>query len=186
MGKVEISGMIRKLVPIFFSAAVLSILFLVFWQRSPGPRLIEINQQMEVDMNIREFSMVQGQEGVSSWELFSDNAGFLEDKKVYTLDNPVITYHLRNSSGSLVIRSSKGLVLQEENIVRLWPDVRAEHGEITVNSDKATYMGGDNHILLEDNVVFRGRGIIVNSPRSRINLDDEQIVSTGGVRTLVQ
>lgn len=175
--------MIKKLAPIIFSAAVLFVLFLTFWQRGPGPRLTDISHQMEVDMNIRDFSMIQGQEGRSSWELTSDNAGFLEDKNVLVLDNPVITYHTRNNSGPLVIRASQGMALQKENLVHLWPDVRAHHGEITVNSGKATYMGGENYILLEDNVIFRGRGIMVKSPEARVNLDLDQIVATGGVRT---
>ncbi len=177
--------MVRKLAPIFFSAAVLFVLFLTFWQRSPGPRLTEIRHQMEVDMNIRDFSLIQGQEGKSSWELLSDNAGFLEDKDVFVLDNPAITYHTRDNAGSLVIRASQGMVLQQENLVHLWPDVRADHGEITVNSDKATYVGGENYILLEDNVVFRGRGITVKSPEARFNIDQDQIVATGGVSTFL-
>jgi LPS export ABC transporter protein LptC len=178
--------MLKKLAPIFFSAAVLFVLFLAFWQRTPGPRLTEIIHQMEVDMNILEFSMVQGHEGNMSWELFSDNAGYLEDKDIFFLDNPVITYHTRDDSGTMVVRASQGMVLQQENIVHLWPDVRADHGDIEVSSDKATYVGGDNHILLEDNVFFNGRGVTVKSPKAKINLDDELIISSGGVSTLFQ
>ncbi len=183
MGKLELSNMIRKLVPFFFSAAVLFILFLIFWRSGPGPRLIEGSYRMEVDMNISEFFMVQGQEGRSSLELFSDNAGFIENENIFVLDNPVITYHPANNSDPLVVRASQGKIFQDENIVRLWPDVLADHGEIKVKSEKAAYRGGDNIIILEDNVVFSGRGITVTSPQATINLDDELVVSTGGVKT---
>lgn len=177
--------MIKRLAPVFFSAAVLFVLFLTFWQRTPGPRLTEIRHQMEVDMNIIDFSMVQGHEGEVQWELFSEDAGFLEDKDIFILDNPVITYHAGDGSGLMVIRASQGMVLQRENTVHLWPDVRADHGDLEVRSGKATYLGGENSILLEDDVFFRGRGITVRSPQARIKLDQELIISTGGVSTLL-
>ncbi len=175
--------MIRKFVPMFFSAAVLSLLFLIFWQKNPTPRFTDPGHQMEVDMNIQDFSLVQGQEGKTSWELISDNAGFLKDNDVFVLDNPVITYHSRNNSGTMVVRASQGMAIQKDNIVHLWPDVRADLGEMTVSSEKAAYIGGDNYILLENNVVFNGRGIIVTSSEAGITLDEDLIVATGDVHT---
>jgi LPS export ABC transporter protein LptC len=177
--------MIRKFAPVVFSAAVLFFLFLTFWHKGPGSRLTEISLQMEVDMNIRDFSLVQGQEGRTSFELISDNAGFLDDKDVFVLDNPVVTYHGRNNTGPMVIRASQGMVLQQENRVYLWPDVRAHQGGIKASSGKATYMGQDNYILLEDGVVFTGRGITIKSPQAIVSLDDDRIVATGGVNTLL-
>jgi hypothetical protein len=177
--------MIKKLAPVFFSAAVLFVLFLAFWQRTPGPRLTEIRHQMEVDMNILELSMVQGHEGEVQWELFSEDAGFLEDTDVFILDNPVITYHTGDGSGLMVITASRGKVLQRENTIHLWPDVRADHGDLKVRANKATYVGGENSILLEEDVFFRGRGVTVRSPEARIMLDRELIISTGGVSTLL-
>lgn len=175
--------MIKKFTPILFSITVLFILFVIFWQRGPGPSLTRINQEMDMDMNIRDFSLIQGRKDKSRWELKSDNAGFLKDQEVFTLDNPVITYHKPDDSRPLVVSSSRGKAFQKENIIRLWPDVQAEQNGIKVNSEKATYMGKDGFVLLEGNVIFSGRGVRVNSPEARINLDNNRITATGGVKT---
>lgn len=175
--------MIRKFTPILFSITVLLILFVIFWQRGPGPSLTRINHEMEVDMNIRDFSLIQGQKDRNHWELISDNAGFLKDQEVFVLDNPVITYHSTDDSHPLVVRASQGKAFQKENIIHLWPDVEAEQNAIRVNSEKATYIGKDRYVLLEGNVTFSGRGAVVNSPEARINLDTNQITATGGVKT---
>ncbi|MFO7728526.1 MAG: LPS export ABC transporter periplasmic protein LptC [Desulfonatronovibrio sp.] len=175
--------MIKKFTPILFSTAVLFILFVIFWQRGPGPSLTRINQEMEVDMNIKNFSLIQGRKDKSRWELVSDNAGFLKDQQVFTLDNPVITYHGQDDSDPLVVSASQGKAFQKDNIVQLWPDVQAEQNKIKVNSQKATYRGKDGFVLLEGNVIFSGRGVRVNSPEARINLDNNRITAAGGVKT---
>ncbi len=179
----ELAKLLRKSAPLLFSAAVLSLLFLIFWQRGPMPRIAETFHHLEVDMNIQKFGLIHGEGGESSWELVSESAGYLREEGIFILDNPVITYHTRGSSGPLLIRASNGRASQGDNTIHLWPDVQATQNGLTVNSDKATYTGTDNLILLEENVVFNGRGITVNSSQATISLEDERIKATGEVKT---
>lgn len=177
--------MLKRLTPLLFSAVVLSLLFLTFWQRSPAPSLTEITRHMEVDMNIVDFRLNQASEGRILWELVSDDAGFLQKEDLFVLRNPVITYFTENDSKTMIIRASHGQVHQVDNIIHLWPDVRADYEDIVVNARRATYSGGDSFIFLEDDVVFEGRGIILKSPEAMIYLDEDILEATGGVRTLL-
>ena len=177
--------MIRKFVPLLFSAAVLSLLFIVFWQRGPAPRFADISQQMEFDLNIKKFSLTQGHDGRSTWEIVSDNAAYIKDQDVFLLENPVITFHHQNNSDPLTIRASQGMAKQQDSTIHLWPDVSAVHGGIKVNSDRASYVDAEKYVFLEDNVIMQGRGIEVKSSQAGFNLETYHLQATGGVSTLL-
>ncbi|MFN2341793.1 MAG: LPS export ABC transporter periplasmic protein LptC [Desulfonatronovibrio sp.] len=164
---------------------ILSLLFVTFWQRGPGTQLGETVRQMEVDMNIQDFSLVQGKEGRPTWKLLSDSAGYLKDEGTFILKNPVITYYSQDNSLPLTIRASEGRVFQQENRIDLWPDVQAVYNEIIVNSHEATYFGGENSILLKKDVVFSGNNMLLESPEARIMLDEEKMTASGGIKTFL-
>ncbi len=185
MAALDITYMIRKFIPLLFSAAVLSLLFIVFWQRGPAPRLADISHQMEFDMNIRQFSMIQGHDGHSRWDIVSDNAAYIKDQEVFLLDHPLITFHNQNNSDPLTIRASQGMATQQDSTVHLWPDVNAIHGEIQLHSDRASYVDADRYVFLEGNVVLQGNGIEVRSPRASFSLETYHLQATGGVSTLL-
>lgn len=177
--------MIKKFAPLIFSVAVLSLLFVTFWQRGPGTKIGETVRQMEVDMNIQDFSLVQGKDGRPTWKLLSESAGYLKDEQIFILKNPVVTYYFQDDSLPLTIEASEGRASQHKNRIDLWPDVQAVYNEITVNSREATYFGGENSILLKNDVVFRDQNMVLKSPEARIMLDEEKMTASGGVKTFL-
>ncbi|WP_045210704.1 LPS export ABC transporter periplasmic protein LptC [Desulfonatronovibrio magnus] len=178
--------MIKKFAPLFFSAAVLSFLFITFWHTSPGPGLTDLNVEMEVDMNIRDFTMTKGRDGRQTWKVISDNAGFVREDDLFVLYNPVITYYTEEDSAPVVITASHGQALQTENMVHLWPDVRADYGGLIIESGRASYMGEEDFILLREGVTFVGNGMALNSPEARFYLNEDRLEALGGVKTLLQ
>ncbi|WP_028574081.1 LPS export ABC transporter periplasmic protein LptC [Desulfonatronovibrio hydrogenovorans] len=175
--------MIKKIAPAIFSIGVLFFLFVLFWQQGPGPRITDISRQMEVDLNILDLHLVRGEQGKSLWELVSAEAGYLRDEDVLILTSPEITYFAGNDDGPLVIRAVHGRYDQTEEVIHLRESVRAEHHGMVVDSDKATYRADDSFILLENNVKFRGRGIMMESPVAHVFLDEDRVIALGGVST---
>ena len=177
---------IKKFAPLIFSVAILSLLFVTFWQRGPGTQFSETVRQMEVDMDIQDFSLVQGKDGRPTWKLISESAGYLKGEDVFILKKPVITYYSQDDSLPLIVEASEGRAFQQENRIDLWPDVQSVYNEITVNSREATYFGEENSILLKNDVVFRGNNMLLKSPEARIMLDEEKMTASGGVKTFLR
>ncbi len=173
--------MLKNLVPIVLSLLLFILLLSMFWREAPGPQ--RTDQDMEVDLNIKDFTLTQGQEGRQLWELDASEAGFLRAENDFLLHEPVMTHFGNNGSEPVKIWAVHGRVDQDEQTIYMWEDVQAESQEMQTSANKATYKEGDRYILLEEDVVFTGRGLVVNTPMARILLDEDKILATNGVRT---
>ncbi len=177
--------MYKRLAPAGLGLLLLALLLSMLLRNTPGPGRIGFDPDMQVDLNIQALTLIQGVEGRSLWELKAREAGFLRRENQILLNEPVFTYFGDNDADTLKIWSSQGKVSQDDQVVHMWPDVRAQSGELHAKADSAVYMEKDGRILLEDNVVFSGRGMVIRAPRATIFLEKDMIVATGGVGTSI-
>ena len=178
--------MLKRIVPAILSIMLMLFLLSIFWRDTPGPQKVDFDQDLEVDLNIKELTLVQSGQDKNLWELEAKQAGFMRRENIYLLQEPVMTYFGEENGEPLEIRACRGRIDQDSGTVYLWPDVKARSGGLYTTSEKATYKEGDAHVLLEGNVSFTGRGITINTPRALIMLQKDKIVATQGVKTTIR
>ncbi|WP_291318629.1 LPS export ABC transporter periplasmic protein LptC [Desulfonatronospira sp.] len=178
--------MINRVVPVVLSIMLMLFLLSIFWRDTPGPQQVDFDLDLEVDLNIMDLTLVQSGPDKKLWELDAKQAGFMRKENIYLLQDPLMTYFGEENSEPLKISASQGRIDQDSGTIHMWPDVEARSGGLYTTAEKATYIEGDAHVLLEDNVFFSGRGISVNTPRALIMLQEDTIVATQGVRTSIR
>lgn len=178
--------MFKRIVPIILSIMLMLFLLSIFWRDTPGPQKVDFDQDLEVDLNIKELTLTQSGQDKKLWELGARQAGFMRKENIYLLQEPVMTYFGEKNDEPLKIRAARGRIDQDSGTIQMWPHVEARSGGLYTTSEKATYTEGDAHVLLEDNVAFTGRGITVNTPRAIIMLEEDKVVATQGVQTSIR
>ena len=178
--------MLKRAVPVILSIMLMLFLLSIFWRDTPGPQKVDFDQDLEVDLNIKDLTLVHSGQDKKLWELDAKQAGFMRRENIYLLQEPVMTYFGQDNSDPLEIRASQGRIDQDSGTIHMWPDVKARSGGLYTTSGKALYQEGAAHVLLEDNVAFTGRGITINTPRALIMLEEDRIVATQGVRTTIR
>ena len=178
--------MLKRIVPVILSIILMLFLLSIFWRDTPGPQKVDFDQDLEVDLNIKELTLVQSGQDRKLWELDAKQAGFMRKENIYLLQEPAMTYFGEENSEPLEIRASRGRIDQDSGTIHMWPDVKARSGGLYTTAEKATYKEGDAHVLLEGNVAFTGRGITVNTPMALIMLEEDKIVATQGVKTSIR
>ncbi|EFI33616.1 protein of unknown function DUF1239 [Desulfonatronospira thiodismutans ASO3-1] len=178
--------MLKKAFPIILTVMLMFFLLSIFWRETPGPRQVDFDQDLEVDLNIRDLTLVQSGRDKKIWELDAKQAGFMRKENIYLLQEPVMTYFGEKNGEPVEIRAARGRIDQDSGTLYMWPDVKARSGGLYTTSEKATYKEGEGHVLLEDNVSFTGRGMRVDTPRALIMLEEDKIVATQGVRTSIR
>ncbi|WP_291321610.1 LPS export ABC transporter periplasmic protein LptC [Desulfonatronospira sp.] len=171
--------------PIILTILLMLFLLNMFWKDTPGPQQVDFDRDLEVDLNIRGLTLTQSTRDKVIWELNALEAGYIRRENRYLLHDPVMTYFGENDRDPLKIRAARGRIEQDTGTVHMWPHVEAESGGVRTTSSKATYTEGEGHVLLQDNVAFTGYGIKVSTPRALIMLEEDSIVATQGVHTVI-
>ncbi len=173
----------NKLIPALLSLLLIAGMLFIFLKDTPGPKKIDFDRDMQFDLNIEGLTLEQGGGEKKFWELEASRAAFLRVENEYLLFEPVMIYYRQDESPPLRIQASQGRINQNDQVMQMWPDVRAESDGLTTRSDRATYLEDSGCILLEGNVVFTGRGVVIKASSGLIDLEEDTIAATGGVQT---
>lgn len=165
------------------------------WRMTVGQTLdkaAELARDVDVDVSMQGVELSQGREGHIQWRLRASGAEYLQEGGLVRVDEPVVTYYGGPGDGSdggpaasgkpITVTAPKGEVLQDDEVVTLWPEVTVTMDLGDMRADKLVYTGKDTRsIRMTGSVELRRTGLSVKAPEVVYDLDKDIMVAWGGV-----
>ena len=167
------------------------------WRMTVGGALdkaAQLAKDVEVDVSMQGIELSQGREGRVQWRLKASGAEYLQEGGLIRVDSPVVTYYggadgqgpaasgSKPGSTPIVVTAPKGEVLQDDEVVTLWPDVTVTMGMGEMRAERLVFTGKETRtIRLTGSVVMHRGEMAVRAPEVEYDLDKDIIVAKGGV-----
>lgn len=150
-------------------------LWYVFAGQSQVPDLAEVeveqdDEERPVDLSAAGVELMHGDEGRLKWRLMAQSARFLQEGGIVEVDGPEIVYMLEGMDGELHVNATQGVIEQDLETARLWPDVVAVYQDNVMNAQELTYSGAENTLRLTGGVSMAGPTITCSAQELAFDL----------------
>lgn len=158
-----------------------------FGERSSVPELAEVQVEDQgdqaVDLSAAGVELMHGDAGRLKWRLMAQSARFLQAGGVVEVDGPEIIYMLEGAEGELHVTAAKGLIEQDVERAKLWPDVEAVYQGNVIRAAELTYSGMENSLVLSGGVSLTGPTITCQAEELRFDMTTNVLTMGPGVHT---
>ncbi len=141
----------------------------------------QMGPESAVDLSLRGVELTQGEQGEEVWKLKARGAWYEQAGGVIQVSQPEIIYYLRSDRSELLVRSSRGVVSQQDRLARLWENVEIERNGGSIRSDLLIYNGTDHTLNMPGEARFDGPDLYGTASGVTVYLNDNVLRAEGGV-----
>ncbi len=146
---------------------------------------LDIQADVGVDLSLKGIKLSHGKEGQLHWKLTAEKANYLQDKAQVQVESPEIVYFFKGDSKQLSVKAEKGLIEQENEKARLWPEINAIYGDMQLRADELDYAGKDRILTLRGNVQLETPKLSCQAAEMHYNLKDNTITAENGIHAAI-
>ncbi len=146
---------------------------------------LEIQADVGVDLSLKGIKLSHGKEGHLHWKLTAKKANYLHDQGQVLVEFPEIIYFFEEDAKRLRVKSDKGLIEQENEKARLWPEIRATYGDMRLRADELEYSGKDRMLNLHGKVQLETPKLSCQAAEMHYNLKDNTIAANNGIHATI-
>ncbi|THB63526.1 MAG: LPS export ABC transporter periplasmic protein LptC [Desulfovibrio sp.] len=144
---------------------------------------VDTEQDQAVDLSAQGVELLHGDQGSLKWRLTAQNARFLETGGVVDVDGPEIVYFMEDMEDELRVTAQKGLIEQDDQRARLWPDVVAVYQDNVIQGGELVYDGQGETLTLTGNVTFQGQELSCSADALVFDITDNVLTMGPNVHT---
>ena len=146
---------------------------------------LDIQADVGVDLSLKGIKLSHGKEGQLHWKLTAQKAKYLQDQSEVQVEQPEIVYFFENDDRQLSVKAAKGLIEQEKEKARLWPEITARYGDMRLRADELEYSGKERELVLRGNVQLETPKLSCQAVEMRYGLERNDITARNGIHATI-
>lgn len=146
----------------------------------------EITENEEaINIAMRGITLTQGESGEKTWLLNATSASFDQDSGTIKINQPRVTYLLKNQKSNLLIKSRVGRLDQAKNQVEMWSEVRVDESNNVLTTSRAIYNAKTHILTLPEALEFFNPEFTGSSNQAQWDLNTNILTANGNVRVTI-
>lgn len=138
-----------------------------------------------VDLAIKTISLSQGEGGFELWRLKAEWANLRKRDDNIIVEEPRLTYNMREEGKVLFVESRTGDINQKEQILRFIDDVSATQESKHITGPLLVYNGRDKTMTFPHGCKFKDMGVFGSADTLVWHIDRQVIEGNGNVKVLL-
>ncbi len=147
---------------------------------------LDVQAEVGVDLSLKGIKLSHGKEGQLHWKLTAQKAKYLQDKNQVLVDSPNIIYFFENEDKQLNVKAANGLIEQDKEKARLWPEITANYGDMSLRADELEYSGKDRMLVLRGNVQLENPKMSCRADQMSYSLKNNDIKAENGIHATIR
>lgn len=146
---------------------------------------LDVQAEVGVDLSLKGIKLAHGKEGHLHWKLTAKKAKYLQDQKQVLVESPNIIYFFENGDKQLTVKAANGLIEQENEKARLWPEITANYGDMLLRADELEYSGKNRMLELRGNVQLASPKMTCRAAQMSYSLKSNDITAEDGIHATI-
>ena len=147
---------------------------------------LDVQAEVGVDLSLKGIKLSHGKEGHLHWKLTAQKAKYLQDQNQVLVESPHIIYFLGNEDKRISVRAANGVIEQENEKARLWPEIIANYDDMRLRADELEYSGKDRMLILRGDVQLENPKMSCRAAEMSYNLKNNDITAENGVHASIK
>lgn len=187
----------KKIVPVAVVAAFAVIIWLI--GRSPSgtetaqpnatqPLVTDqsLSNEKGLDLALKTISLTQGEGGFELWRLKAEWANMYKEGGLIFVEEPRLTYFMREEGKILYVQSKKGDIEQKSHIIRFIDEVQMTQDDKIMVGDLLVYNGTSKSMTFPQGGSFNATGVDGSADRFVWHIDRQHIEGIGSVKVFLE
>lgn len=147
-----------------------------------------LNQLPEVTLQVKDFHHTKIQEGRKVWELLGEEARYLKNQQEAIIKKPRMIFYHQNGDTIEAVGNEGHLFFTDKELekLELHGAIQMKYQGLVLNTEEATYVKSENHVVAPGKVTLRGDGLELQGVGMEIALQDDRIRVLQQVKTKLQ
>lgn len=139
-----------------------------------------------VDLAIKTISLSQGEGGFELWRLKAEWANMRRSDDLIIVEQPRLTYNMREEGQVLYVQSRTGDIYQKDQILRFIDDVHVTQENKIITSSLLVYNGNEKTMTFPQGCQFIDTGVAGSADTLVWHIDSQRIVGEGNIDVLLE
>ena len=134
-----------------------------------------------LDLALKSISLSQGEGGVELWRLKAEWGSMQKREDMIFLEQPRLTYFMKEDGKSMHVRSDKGDIQQKKQVMRFIDNVRVTQGETLLTGKLLVYDGAPKTMTMPEGAELSDTGVAGVCNHLIWHIDERRIETTGNI-----